>query len=353
MWLSAPEYIDHMNRLGLFSASAPLPELNTAVWQAYLQLYRQHVGPPEKIEILATAQGLGVYRDPLNDSPACGWALLGPISHPQIPFSAAALIEQAPALAALLEKEGLAATGVVTETFAFAGDAGPAEENHFTWINSPQARLHESFDTYAASLAGKRRKQMRRLYREYAEDGAFTFVLSDAAPDEKETAFILENTEARWKEDSGYALVQMLWPLAVSRVMPDRARYIRVFHNDNLLFINAYIVRAGTIISQATCKNEAFSFSGLGTLIDFKAIETLANQKEIFVLDPTCRTGIDDPEDIGIAKREVINGDFRRPVFFMGARALGFLSHVQPAALYDLAAGWQPLETPVILGKTV
>ena len=41
---TAHEYVALLERRGLFSPSAPIPEQNTTVWAAYFDLYQQHIG---------------------------------------------------------------------------------------------------------------------------------------------------------------------------------------------------------------------------------------------------------------------------------------------------------------------
>ena len=93
--------------------------------------------------------------------------------------------------------------------------------------------------------------------------------------------------------------------------MPGSARFMRVYCDGALVYFNSYVIRRGTITSQATCRKEGDNFSGLGVMIDFKTIETLTGQAALDTLDPTCMTGIVDPGSILVAKREVVNAEAR------------------------------------------
>jgi hypothetical protein len=267
MHLSARDYIGHMESLGLFRAGHAVPEFNTGVWRDYLDLYDTHVGQADSIKVSVTPEGLGFYRDELAGWDFYTWALLGPLSHPRVPFTARDIIHRAPAIAALC-----ADVPVITETFIPEDDC--AGDPHFGWICSPQAHIAASPESYAASLAPKRRKQRARLYREY-DDPSYRFDFSANPVTDDECAFILDQTRARWGEEAPYALTQALFPLAAARNVPDAVRFMRVYHGDDLLFFNTYLVRGAVMTSQSTTRNMAAETRGLGVIIDFRAIDLL------------------------------------------------------------------------------
>ena len=357
MKLPAREYIAYMEKAGLFSADSPVPECNSRAWRGYLDLYEREIDPAGPPDIIVTPGGLGFYYEPLDDDRLVwSWALHAPISHPRIPFTAAQLVALTPEIAPAFAAQGIEDPWIVTDTFAFATPHTAADEKYFTWLNSPQARLCADREAYAISLEAKRRKQMRRLFRSYDEaPDIFRFDFSQQPPNAAEMDFIREHTQRRWKEEASYALVQTLWPMAVSQAIPEAVRYMRVYANGKLVFVNSFLVRDDTIYSQATCRSEDEMFSGLGTMIDFKVIDILSsparaatNLPDIAYLDPTCRTTLDDPENIGIAKREVVNHDYRRPLFLLGAAARFAAA---PATFYDPATGWSTPAEPLVLGR--
>ncbi len=192
---------------------------------------------------------------------------------------------------------------------------------------------------------------MRRLFRSYDENPDFRFDFSDRPLTAAEMDFILHHTHARWGEEWNYAIIQTLWPLAISSVLPHRARYMRVYNKDQLVFINSYVARDEVMLSQATCRSVDHMFSGLGVMIDFKTIKILSEGKSsIYYLDPTCRVNVDTEgaEQITIAKREVVNEDARKAVLAAGYD-LPELECAYPHLHPD--KGWVIPEPLVAIGK--
>ncbi len=277
--ISTPhEYVALLERRGLFSPSASIPEQNTTVWAAYFDLYQQHIGSLQDVSIVVTPEGLGFYHDPLVEDPlgshVYAWALVGAICHPILPFSPATIIASADSILDTFSRCGITRPAIITESFEMSAPPSPREENHFLWLNSPRAAFQADFQTYAASLSSSRRHHLRRLTERFSTAAGFTFDFSDARPGSGEIDFMLTNLQRRWGAgDMGYALLQTLWPISVAAVMPERARFMRVRHQGALSFLNSFILRDDVIIAQATCKNEDMSFDGLGIYIDFKTIE--------------------------------------------------------------------------------
>jgi hypothetical protein len=189
---------------------------------------------------------------------------------------------------------------------------------------------------------------MRRLFESFSEQQGFRFELSDRRPDVRELDFIIKNLYQRWGEkDMPYALVQSLWPVAVSTHMPARALFMRVYYKELLAFLNGFILRDEVIISQSTCKNEELSVSGLGTLIDFQTIRMLSG-RHIRYLDPTCQTSTASSESIGIAKRKVVSDNARKPLLLSGYH-LPVLGVEYP--YLDPVHGWVIPGTALDIGK--
>lgn len=347
------EYLAEMERLRLFTARAAIPEHNTPVWRAYLEMYQSHVGDARDIPIVIVPEGPGFYRDPLDEHDIYNWALMGAICHPILPFAPVHLVACMDRVLDTFARAGISKPTIVTETFEMIDTPEQALASRFLWINSPRARLHDSFDAYVSSLSSSRRQQLRRLFDSFSESNGFRFELSSRAPDTREMDFILDNLAQQWgARDMPYALVQNLWPMAVARVMPERSRFMRVYHKDELAFLNAFIVRDQVITSQSTCKNVALSFSGLGIVIDFKAIQFLCgNDSGIRHLDPTCRmAAVDDAPAIAVAKRKVVNENARKPTLLAGYD-LPALEVAYPHL--DPVHHWVIPEAPAIIGAPV
>ncbi len=352
MRLSAHDYIDLMESLGRFSRNAAIPELNSLMWRHYLALYKEHIGDPDDIVIVASADGLGFYVDPLDCSQDYKWALLGPVSHARIPFTAREMVDNVPNIAAAFDTAGIETFRIMTDAFALAAPAAPEQEVYFGWINSPQARLFDDFEAYTASLSASRRKQMRRLGRAYDAEGGFRFDLSDHPPDETEKDFIISQTTRCWGEAWEYALALWIWQIAAAEAVPSCARFMRVYSQDRLVFLNGYIVRDDTIFSQSTCRSMDCFFSGLGTSIDFKAIEFLCGSPDIRFLDPTCGTGLYHPESISVAKREVVNSNCRRPFLCLGtADTLASAEKDHRLPVFESGAGWRNNDAVFVTGR--
>jgi hypothetical protein len=296
--------------------------------------------------VYVTPSGLG-FSQGIFDRQASPWrwAFHEPISHPFVPFSATGLSH---ALHQDRDKlqDFLDGFTVQTESFQLFGEDEPSA-THFAYLYSPVAEFRESFSHYIEALKSGRRKEARRLLREYDEDPSFVFALSEEPITSQETDYLLTMTRKRWgAEGWQYAATQTLWVQATIMTNPAAARFMRVYHEGTLVLLAGYIVRGNVITSQSTCRNEDKRFSGLGTMVDFKTIQLLHDQNNIRVLDPTCRTGLEDPPSIGMAKREVVNADRVRPLLIISNNNQDDLPCYSPAK-----GEWNSTDTPTIIGQ--
>jgi len=349
--VSPHEFFAELERRGLVSAGARVPEHDTEVWRTYLDLYASLVADPRDIPIVLTPEGLGLYRDPLGgEHDPYVWAPMGAICWPTLPLPPAQLVAAMSRVLEAFDAVGIAEPTIVTETFDMVGPPDPALDDRFVWLSSPRARFADGFEAYTTSLTKDRRQQLRRLFERYSEAEGFSFELSTRGPDSGELDFIVENLERRWgADDAPFALVQSLWATAIARVMPERARFMRVRVRDELAFINGFVVKDELIVSQCTCKNEGLQFDGLGTLVDFAVIRALCRAPSgIRRLDPTCRLSLFDPPSIEVAKRKVVNENARHPLLLAGHR----LPSLEPPVPHlDPVRGWVIPETLAVLGR--
>ena len=346
MRLAAADYINLMERLGLFTADDAVPEFNMMAWRAYLTLYDAHITGAKDIEVVATPSGMGFYRDPLNEVESFGWALAAPISHVPVPFDAGRIIDGAAEVAQTFADDGYPDALIITDSMMLKTPPDPDQAAYFLWLNSPVAKIHADFEEYVAALKAKRRTQMRRLYRDYNERPDIRFDFSARPLTAAERDYVLKQTLLRWgAEDMGYALTQVLWPIAVADTIPHAARFMRVYQGDTLIFLNSYIQRGDTLYSQSTTRNEEIFMSGLGAMIDFKAIEILSGQTDIAFLDPTCRTCLEDNDTISIPKREIVTCDARKPLLQIGC------GRDVPLAQPCYIQGWQLPTEMMVIGK--
>jgi hypothetical protein len=348
--VSPHEFFAELERRGLVSAGACVPEHDTEVWRTYLGLYASLVADPRDIPIVLTPEGLGLYRDPLDEHDVYVWAPMGAICCPTLPLPPARLVTALERVLEAFDAVGIAEPTIATETFEMIGPSDPSLDDRFVWLESPRAGFIDGFEGYTASLTKDRRQQMRRLFERYSEAEGFSFELSTRGPDAGELDFIVENLERRWgPEDAPFALVQSLWAAAVARVMPEHARFMRVRQHDVLAFINGFVVKGDLVISQCTCKNEALQFNGLGALVDLAVIRALCRAPSgIRRLDPTCRLSLFDPPSIEVAKRKVVNENARRPLVLAGHR---LPSLEVPVPHLDPVRGWVIPETLAVLGR--
>jgi hypothetical protein len=349
--VSPHEFFVELERRGLACAGARMPEHDTEVWRTYLGLYASLVADPRDIAIVLTPEGLGFYRDPLDEHDVYVWAPMGAICCPTLPLPPAQLVSAMERALEAFAAVGIAEPTIATETFELLGPPDPSLDDRFVWLESPRASFADGFDAYLRSLPMKRRQQLLRLLERYSEAEGFTFELSDRGPDASELDFIAENLERRWgPDDAPFALVQSLWAAAVARASPGRACFMRVRQRGTLAFLNGFVIKGQLAISQCTCKNEALELDGLGTLVDLAVIRALCQGSSgIHRLDPTCRLSLFDPPSIEIAKRKVVNEDARRPLVLAGHR-LPVLE--VPAAHLDPVRGWVIPATVAVLGRT-
>ncbi|PCC71295.1 hypothetical protein SAMN02745121_00835 [Nannocystis exedens] len=318
--MSLQEYVGWMTRLGRFGESAAAPEHDPRVCARYLELHARWLGGPLEAPVVAVPRGLGFYRDPLADGGAWAWALVGALSHPVVPLAGPEIVAAAEAIAATLADD-CGDSLVMTDTFEAEGLGEPtaAAGESFAWLSSPRARFAGSFSEYLASLTADRRRAARELLARFDESAGFRFALTPEPPSEAELTWVAGQLSRQWGEDAGYALAQHLWPVAVAAVRPAQALFMRVHDRDALAYFNGYLVRGDVITSQSTSRNLDLRHDGLGVVIDLKAIARLIDAfPAVRRLDPTCRTGLDDPPSIGVAKRKVVNEDAYKPVLLLG-----------------------------------
>lgn len=350
MLIEAREFVGWMTRLGLYRADAPAPECDPRVWAAFFALHERLAGDLARAAVVAIPGGLGLYRDPLGDDGSYGWAPLGAISHPALPHTAAQLVALAAEILPTFASDGIAAPQIITDTFVTAGPPAPALERRFVWMRSPRARLGSGgFSGYLESLPSARRKAARQLLARFAARPDVCFDLSDRPLDERELEFVVEQLTQHWQDDARYAVAQTLWPLAVAKVRPQQALFMRASVAGRLVLLNGFVVRDEVIVSQSTCRDLTWCPDGLGVAVDLKAIEALCERSSgPRLLDPTCRTGLDDPPSIEVAKRKVVNEDAHKPILLAGAlpgRLTGEYPHI------DTARGWVQSDDIVRLGR--
>ena len=320
MILDAAAYIEALARRGLLAEGAGLAEHNLGVWREYLARYADFVAPLDDITVLMTPSGLGLYEDPLNDTGLHEWALLGPISHGLLPWSARELMAGIAELPACFAEAGLGPARVRTDTFTCAGPIDPSLARHFLWIRSPRARGFGDFERYLASLTHDRRKDLRAMIRRFDSLESLRLELSGRPPDAAETRLILDHAHARWQADAPYAVAQWAWPMAIASALPEKVWFMRVFWQGSLALLAAYVLRGEVAICQATCRLDTESLPGIGGFVDAALLRQLG-AGPVQVVDPTCRTGVEDTPNIWVSKRRLVNEDMEWPTLLVQSEA--------------------------------
>lgn len=324
MVINGFDYILKLEKENIFSCDHSLPDLNSHFWKTYYQELKSLTGfdlQDKAIHYLSC--GLGLAKSDFDkDSDELKMALYEPVSHPRLHFKnfedlSQSLQDVKDEISEICNHQS---TPIITETFDFA-DITQEKPHTLLWMSSPVAEVKDSFSHYIEGLDTDRRKQARRLMRQYDESGAYRFEFSDTALSNQEIDFVIDNSLKRWGEDGQYyALAQTLWAHISSKTIKGSAYFMRVYEGDDIRLIASYIKRGNTLTSQATCRNEDHLKSGLGTMVDFKTISLLHENKLATILDPTCRTSLNDPVNIGVAKREVVNKDMFRPILVLATQ---------------------------------
>ena len=305
--LSVAEHVAAMPRAAMF------PENNGGVWAAFFAFADQF---PEMKSIVETEVLLVLGRyafapDPFDDTRAgLNWALAGPIIDIPVTVDFAVFQRDLPALQEILPAR------VVTDSFMFADGYG-APGGNIIGLNSPVAALKPDFAVYLESLTSERRKKFRRADDELAEF-ALRFEFTQEPLSQSEFDWVVGNLKKRWGEDYLYALMQTLWAMAVAQHYPKQFFTMRVYDRDKLVFLQTLIARGKTMICQSIVKDEESHYNGIAAYTDFRCVKELCGGGFDF-FDPSCRTGLNDPESIGIAKRATVNCDFVKPVLVIGA----------------------------------
>ena len=305
------EYIDHQARSGVFSDDALSPECDPRVMCEFYKRLRAAFPDEPESEIILLQGKYGFTRDYIDDERrGLNWAGSTPLVDLDIGASFAEFAADLPSLQA--------SDIILTDTFSFQDGFGNLSTpiKNIVRLHSPVAKIDTGFDAYLESLTTERRKKYRRMVSDF-ERTPLRFEVSNTPLATYELDFVRSNLEKKWGEAAGYAYRQTLWSVAVQKYRPQQSLICRVYDGNDLVFIQTMIVKGRRVICQSITKNEDRFFSGLAAMTDFECIKALCGKYDVF--DPSCRTGIDDPESIGIAKRATVNMDCIKPLLVLGA----------------------------------
>ena len=323
--LGVQDFTVQQTRAGLFTENAVTPECDPRVQDEYRRLVRAEYPKDGEAAIHLCAGKYGFYRDWIDDERAgMNWAFSTPLVDICIGVSAQEFLSDLPQIRAESLEDG--SDVILCDTFSFNngyGDfaAGPLPAN-LKLLHSPVAAIDMSFETYLESLTTERRKKYRRMVSDF-EPANLRFELSSDPLTSNELDFIRANLEKKWGSEAGYAYRQILWSLAVQKFRPAQHLIMRVYDHDKPVFIQTMIVKGDRVFCQSIAKDEDHFFSGLAAFTDFKCIEQLCGKPPFKIFDPSCRTGIEDPESIGIAKRATVNQTQVKPLLAIGAKFTG------------------------------
>ncbi|PZQ46273.1 MAG: hypothetical protein DI551_05470 [Micavibrio aeruginosavorus] len=308
------EYIAHQCGTGVYSEEAPCPENDPRVVKKFIELVKAQTPDEPEAQIIVLAEKYGYYFDAIDTgregANVAGSSSLIDISI-NVPY--AEFIKDLPRI-----REEASET-ILTDSFSFAdgyGNGGDIIDN-LVWLNSPVAGLDLPFEAYLESLTSERRKKYRRSVADF-EKTNLTFEMSDRGLSTTELDFIQANLVKKWGEDADYAYRQTLWFKAVQDIRPEQTLVMRVTDQDRLAFIQTMIVKGQSVYCQSIAKDEENFFNGLAAYTDFECIKALCGNPSYAIFDPSCRTSLDDPESIGIAKRATVNRNCVKPILAIG-----------------------------------
>lgn len=318
------DYIELMSKGGYFSESTPYPELDPAAWRNFFAFRTEYpvLAEIEETQTYLFLEKYGFFFDPQDDErKGMNWNLSTSIIDLALPVTTKEFLQNKSALLQSIAAEDQSPL-ILTDTFmtldGYPDESAVAEEG-LVMLNSPVAEFYPTFAAYIESLNSVRRKKFRRLEKDY-EAKPLRFELSQDPLSAAEMEFVKDNLEKRWGRDYLYALCQTLWSVAVSTQNGRNVWFMRVYDQDRLVFLQSLIGKGDTIYCQSIVKDEESHYDGIAAYTDFECIRAL-NGKGFRFFDPSCRTGLEDPESIGIAKRATINKNRIKPVFIAGRDA--------------------------------
>lgn len=311
------EYISFASKSGFFDESSPFPENDSRVQLEFLRLCREAF-PGEAEPVIDVYAGYGFYRDTVDyERTGKAFALATPVIDGCIGVSAARLIGDMQALQnAVLE----AGDVILTDSFSCTDGYDLSRSENIIRMNSPVADIAMPFAAYLDSLTSERRKKYRRLVLDF-EAHTLDFNLGGDGLTSEEMEMIYSWLGAKWGEEAGYAFRQTLWAKAVQAFRPAQSFVMRVTDKGEPVFFQTMIVKYGHVYCQSIAKNEDKFYSGLAAYTDFKCIEAMCGKPEFHTFDPSCRTSLEDPESIGVAKRATVNRNCVKPLLAIGAAA--------------------------------
>lgn len=314
--LSVGDYIAHADAQGFLSENATAVENDPRTLKTYFDLLRAHYPEDDEPVVKIYAGGYGFYLDPIDaERDGLNWAMSTPVIDGSIGVSAGRFAADLPALCNSVLDAG---DVIFTDSFSYNDGYGDLQkEGTLVRLHSPVADIAMPFDRYLESLTSERRKKYRRMVSDF-ESSSLTFKMSDQPLTSQEMEMIRTNLETKWGEEAGYAFRQTLYARAAQTVRPQQCLVMRVMDGDALVFVQTMIVRGTHIYCQSIAKDEQKFFSGLAAFTDFKCIEALCANPAYKVFDPSCRTSLNDPESIGIAKRATVNKDFVKSLLVIG-----------------------------------
>ena len=327
------DYIALMTEKGLFSAGARFAEHDPAVIDSFYGAMRAYDYDGYAVPVTVAANTYGFFRDALDDDrTGINWAGSTWMVDYTLPVSRAQFLSD---MNAIRDELGEA---VLTDTFAFNdGYIPPGGALPIAALNSPVAVFGNDYNAYIETLSQERRKKYRRFAKDF-ETYALDFTLSAEPLSPAELSFAWDHLFAKWGDYSAlFAFAQTLWAQSVAKARPGHALFMRVHDKGKPVFVQTVLNRHGGWYTQSIFKDNDAFYDGIAAYTDFKTIESLSAKGPSF-LDPSCRTGLEDPESIGIAKRATVNTDIIKPVFVAGAVPEPFSQYASAPSLHGKAA---------------
>lgn len=332
--VSMKDYIARMQANGLFADDAPFAEHSPKTLDSFFTAMRPYDYDGYNVPVTVAANRYGFFRDALDDDrTGINWAMSTWMVDTTLPVTRAQFMNDLSAI-----RDDLGTEVTMTDTFAFTDGYLPlSDAPGLPALNSPIAVFGVDYNAYVEGLSQERRKKYRRFVKDF-ETYAVDFSLTSTPLTDAELSFAWDHLFAKWGDYSAlFAFAQTLWAQSIAKARPSDVLFMRVTDKGRLVFVQTVLRRHGGWYTQSIFKDNDAHYDGIAAYTDFKTIEALCAKGPSF-LDPSCRTGFEDPESIGIAKRATVNTDLIKPVFLSGALAAPFSDIAAAPALHGKAA---------------
>ncbi|QJT71088.1 hypothetical protein GR11A_00050 [Vibrio phage vB_VcorM_GR11A] len=313
--------------------------------------------------------GFAISPSPFSDSDQrldLEWEIphLHNFCHAYIPYTQEQISEGAPQLIELVKSFGAKFLSIETAIFKDMDTS----DKRFLWLNSPVADLNfDTFESYLASLTKKRRYKVKQALNQPSASHVEVFEHCDhlgnwtsssgktitADTIERRTVEILRSL---YPDYTVYecALIQSLWFWSFAKTTTDKTRLCVVYSESGDVvslggFMNRTLVDGVTtsMFQSNVGEKEAHNVGAL--MLSSMVKHYIENPCGVTVLDPTCRTSIQEGLSFEIYKRVITNKNNVNTQICFCVENPGYLT----PPIYSEDKGWELSEDLVIIGTEV